>query len=151
MMARFLAAFALALLLAPPAQAAKVCAWIVESNDADGRKLDLWLQSDQDIEGFNLDVGGDGVVTPSGANNSPSSATYALDAGKADKAWGMGATIDGPGRIDVVVELRKTPPDDTPDSKMPLLARYVFHRPIPPGETKPPGTLAKKQCSTVKP
>jgi hypothetical protein len=148
---RFLLALAAALLAAPAAHAANVCAWIVESNNSEGtRQFDLWLQSDKDIQGFDLVTGGKGVVTASGENISPSTATYALDAGKADKAWGMGTSIDGPGKIDIVVELRKSSMDDTPENKLPLLARYVFDRPIPPNEKKPPATLAKHQCAPVK-
>lgn len=148
---RLLIALAALLLAAPSAQAANVCAWIVESNDPQGtRQFDLWLQSDKDIQGFDLVTGGQGVVTASGASMSPSTATYALDAGKPDKAWGMGHAIDGPGKIDITVELRKSSMDDTPENKLPLLAHYAFERAIPPNEKKPPATLAKHQCAQVK-
>ena len=147
---RFLLALAAAFLAAPSAHAANVCAWIVESNDSEGTRLfDLWLQSDKDIQGFDLVTSGKGVVTASGASMSPSSATYALDAGKADKAWGMGSSVDGPGKIDIIVELRKSSMDDVPEDKLPLLARYAFERPIPANEKKPPTTLAKHQCMKV--
>ena len=147
---RLLFALAAILLAAPPAHAANVCAWIVESNNSEGtRQFDLWLQSDKDIQGFDLVTGGKGVVTASGASMSPSSATYALDAGKADKAWGMGTAIDGPGKIDITVDLRKSSMDDVPENKLPLLAHYAFERPIPAGEKKPPATLAKHQCTVV--
>lgn len=152
MKSRFLLAFTGTLLLAPSAHAATVCAWIQESTDTDGTRLfDLWLQSDKDIQGFDLVTDGKGVVTPSGSSMSPSSATYALDAGKADKAWGMGATIDGPGKVDIIVELRKSGPDGVPETKLPLLARYVFDRPIPPNEKGPSKVLAKHQCVAVNP
>jgi hypothetical protein len=147
---RFFLALGAVLLAAPSAHAATVCAWIVESNDPGGTRLfDLWLQSDKDIQGFDLVTGGKGVVTASGSSMSPSTATYALDAGKADKAWGMGASIDGPGKIDITVELRKSSMDDIPENKLPLLAHYAFERSIPPNEKKPPTTLAKHQCQQV--
>jgi hypothetical protein len=145
----FLLALAAALLAAPSAQAANVCAWIQESNTSDGHMIELYLQSDKDIQGFDLVVGGKGVVTGSGASMSPTTATYALDAGKADKAWGMGTSINSPGRIDITVELRKSAMDDTPVDKLPLLAHYAFSRPVVPNEKKIPATLAKHQCAPV--
>ena len=148
---RFLLALAAMLLAAPSAHAANVCAWIQESNTSDGHMIELYLQSDKDISGFDLVVGGKGVVTASGSSMSPTTATYALDAGKADKAWGMGSSIDGPGKIDITVELRKSSMDDTPENKLPLLAHYAFSRPIAPNEKKPPATLAKHQCMQVTP
>jgi hypothetical protein len=151
MRSRFLLALAAMLLAAPSAHAANVCAWIQESNTSDGHMIELYLQSDKDISGFELVVGGKGVVTASGSSMSPTTATYALDAGKADKAWGMGTSIDGPGKIDITVELRKSSMDDTPENKLPLLAHYAFSRPIAPNEKKPPATLAKHQCMQVTP
>ena len=75
------------------AGAAQVCAWLVESNDADDvRNVDLYLQADKDFD-FLLKVGGDGIITTSGKSNSPETATYSLNAGKADE--GMGDRFHG--------------------------------------------------------
>src|SRR5262245_8147772 len=68
------------------AKAAQVCAWLAESNQPDGvRHLDLWLQSDADID-FLIKVDGDGILDSSGKSNSPESATYSLTAGQAEDA-----------------------------------------------------------------
>jgi hypothetical protein len=132
------------------ADATQICAWLVESNQPDDvRQLDLWLQSDADID-FLIKVDGDGIIDGSGKSNSPESATYSLTGGQADKAWGFGATLAPPGAIDEIVELHETPADISSDAPTPLLARFAFQRKIPAGETTPPDTLAKKQCETLK-
>jgi hypothetical protein len=138
--------------IAVPMQAggAQVCAWLVESNDADDvRNVDLWLQADKDID-FLLKIGGDGIITASGKSNSPETATYSLNAGKAEKAWGTGFTADWPGAIDITAELHKTPADIFSDAPTPLLASFAFGRKIPASEKKPPNTLARKQCVALK-
>ena len=131
------------------AEAAQVCAWLVESNQPDDvRQLDLWLQSDANID-FLIKIDGDGILDDSGKSNSPESATYSLTAGQADKAWGFGSTLAPPGAIDEIVELHKTPADIFSDAPTPLLAKFVFQRKIPADEKTPPDTLAKKQCATL--
>jgi hypothetical protein len=108
------------------AHAARICAWIVESNQVDDvRQLDLWLQSDADIN-FLIKVDGDGIVDGSGKSNSPESATYNLTASKAEKVWGFGSTLAPPGMIDETVELHRMPADIFSDAPMPLMARFVF-------------------------
>ena len=131
------------------AEAAQVCAWLVESNQPDDvRQLDLWLQSDANID-FLIKIDGDGILDDSGKSNSPESATYSLTAGQADKAWGFGSTLAPPGAIDEIVELHKTPADIFSDAPTPLLAKFVFQRKIPADKKTPPDTLAKKQCATL--
>jgi hypothetical protein len=142
-----LAAVVFSALIDGRAEAAQICAWLVESNQPDDvRQLDLWLQSDADI-GFLIKVDGDGIVDGSGKSNSPETATYSLTAGQADKAWSYGSTLQPPGAIDETVELHKTPADS--DAPTPLLAKFAFQRKIPADEKTPPTTLAKKQCATL--
>ena len=148
-------ALALAAVIAPlPAHAAKLCGWIVESDDTDdmgtSRKLTLWLKSDQDIDFF-IKMVGDGIVNGMGKSNSPMSATFSLQAGKADSPWSYGATLDPPAKIDETVEIHKQPADIFSDTPTPLLAKFVFQRNVPESEKKPPATFAKPQCATVKP
>ena len=144
-----LAAVVISALIVGRADAAQVCAWLVESNQPDDvRQLDLWLQSDANID-FLIKVDGGGILDDSGKSNSPESATYSLTAGQADKAWGFGSTLAPPGAIDEIVELHKTPADIFSDAPTPLLARFVFQRKIPADEKTPPDTLAKKQCATL--
>jgi hypothetical protein len=113
------------------------------------RQLDLWLQSDADID-FMIGVDGDGIVDGSGKSNSPESATYSLTAGQADKAWSFGSSLEPPGAIDEMVELHKVPTDVFSSAPTPLLAKFAFQRKVPEDETTPPATLAKKQCVTLK-
>jgi hypothetical protein len=144
-----LATVVISALIVGRAEAAQVCAWLVESNQPDDvRQLDLWLQSDANID-FLIKVDGDGILDGSGKSNSPESATYSLTAGQADKAWGFGSTLAPPGAIDEIVELHKTPADIFSDAPTPLLARFVFQRKFPADEKTPPDTLAKKQCATL--
>ena len=132
------------------AEAAQVCAWLVESNQPDDvRQLDLWLESDVDID-FLIMIDGKGIVDGSGRSNSPESATFNLTTGQSEKAWGFGSTLNPPGAIDETVELHQTPADIFSDAPTPLLAKFVFQREIPADEKSPPDTLAKKQCVTTK-
>jgi hypothetical protein len=131
------------------AEAAQIRAWLVESNQPDDvRQLDLWLQSDANID-FLIRIDGDGIVDGSGKSNSPETATYSLTAGQADKAWSYGSTLAPPGAIDETVELHKTPTDVFSDAPTPLLAKFAFQRKIPADEKTPPTALAKKQCATL--
>jgi hypothetical protein len=132
------------------ANAKQVCAWLVESNQPDDlRQLELWLQSDSDID-FVIQVNGDGIVDSTGKSNSPESATYSLTAGQADKAWSFGSTLAPPGRIDEIVELHEMPTDATSDAPTALLAKFLFQREIPAAETTPPDALSRKQCVSLK-
>ena len=144
-----LAAVVISTVIDGRAEAAQICVWLVESNQPDDvRQLDLWLQSDADIDFF-IKVDGDGILDGSGKSNSPETATYSLTAGQADKAWSFGSTLAPPGAIDETVELHKTPTDVFSDAPTPLLARFAFQRKIPADEKTPPTTLAKKQCATL--
>jgi hypothetical protein len=132
------------------ADAMQICSWLVESNQPDDvRQLDLWLQSDTDVD-FLIKVDGAGIVDGSGKSNSPVTATYTLTAGKAEKAWSFGSTLEVPGAIDETIELHKVPADIFSDTPTPLLAKFGFQRKIPSNEKTPPDTLAKKQCATLK-
>lgn len=145
----FLAILILLFPLSIPAHAAQVCAWLVESSQPlNVRLLTLWLQSDTDMD-FLYKVYGQGIVTESGESNSPASATYTLHAGRADTPWHYGATLDGAGKIDLTVEIRKTPIDVFSEKMSPLLARFVFKRTVPASENVPPATLASQQCAEL--
>jgi hypothetical protein len=131
------------------AQAAKICAWMVETEAPDDeRLLVIWLQSDADID-FSYRIGGRGIVTPGNTGNAPNDGTFSLSAGKADSPWKYGQTLEPPGKIDVTIELHKMPADIFSDAPKPLLAKFAFERDVPEAEKKPPATLAKKQCATV--
>jgi len=155
MLRRFLPALAFALVFAPSAHAAQLCAWMVESNeDDDGsvtRNLDLYLQSDTDMDIY-LKIVGLGIVNGMGHMNSPVSATQSLEAGKPNKVWGFGATLDAPAKIDEAAEIHKVPADIFSDAPTPLYAKFVFQRNVSESEEKKPSTVfAKHQCVTVKP
>jgi hypothetical protein len=133
-----------------PAQATTVCAWMKESVDSDQMySFDVWVQADSEVD-FLYQIGGKGVVTESMTGNSPGSGTYSLHAGVAEKMWGYGSTLNPPGKIDFSVELHQTPKDVFSDAPTPLLARFLFQRNVPASETRPPATLAKKQCLLMK-
>ena len=131
------------------ADAANVCAWMVETEEPDDvRALVIWLQSDTDIDVF-YQIGGRGIVTPGSTGNAPNDGTFTLSAGKARSPWKYGQTLEPPGKIDVTIELRKMPADIFSDAPKPLFAAFAFNRDVPKPEKKPPATLARKQCATV--
>ncbi len=133
-----------------PAQAAQVCAWMKETVKSDDEHyFELWLQADSETE-FLYQIGGKGVVTASLTANSPTSATYSLNAEKAEKVWAYGSTLTPPGKIDFSVELHQMPVDIFSDAPTPLLAKFVFQRDVPQSEKQAPATLAKKQCAVLK-
>jgi hypothetical protein len=143
------AILAVGLFGAAPAHAGQVCAWLVESNKPDDvRDLALWLQSDSDIDFF-LKIAGKGIVTESMTAHSPSTATFVLHAGEADKPWGFGSSFEAPGTIDIIAELHVMPTDIFSDAPTPLLTAFTFHRDVPAGETTPSAVLARRQCKTV--
>ncbi len=131
------------------AQAAQVCAWMAESEEADNQRiLTIWLQSDTDLH-FLYKVGGKGIMSGTDRMHPPGSGTYILKAGKADKPWTFGATLYPPGMIDVTMELHAMPAMVTSGEVTPILAQFAFHRDVPESEGKPPATFMKKQCATV--
>jgi len=136
--------------LSTSAQAAKVCAWMVETETPDDeRVLVIWLQSDADADVF-YQIGGRGIVTPGNTGNAPNDGTFSLKAGTADSPWKYGQTLEPPGKIDVTIVLHKMPADIFSEAPKPLLARFAFERDVPASEKKPPATLARKQCATIR-
>jgi hypothetical protein len=140
----------MALVVSGGAQAAQLCGWMLEkTNDEKYHELEIWLQSDQDIDFF-YKIGGEGLVEDSGGKgNSPNSGTFVLHPGVAERPWGFGMTVYPPGRIDVTLEVHEWPKDIFSDEETPLLATFTFQRPIPAEEVEPPADLAKHQCLTV--
>jgi hypothetical protein len=139
---------ALAILLACPScvHAAEVCSWLVEGEQPGHvRSLELWLQADSPVN-FMFDVGGRGIVSATEDNNSPLRAAYALSPGDTRKVWSYSNTFYPPGKIDITLELRKTPVDIYSSGPTPLLAKFAFRRDVPAPETTPPNALATKQC-----
>ena len=131
------------------AHAAQVCAWMVESEEADNQRvLTIWLQSDTDLH-FLYKVGGKGIISGTDRMNSPGSGTFILKAGKADKPWTFGATLEPPGKIDVTMELHEMPAKVTSGEVTPVFATFAFDRDVPASETKPSKLFMKKQCATV--
>jgi hypothetical protein len=147
---RLTVALILCLPVAAPAQAAQVCGWLVETLESENTYMfDIWLQSDAPLD-FVYNIGGTGVVSESSRAHSPGSGTYTLNAGKAQKVWGFGSTLYAPAKLDFTIELHQTPADIFSKAPTPLLAEFSFRRNVPESEKKPPATLAKKQCATVK-
>lgn len=152
MIRRIAAAFALlvsfALSFTAPAQAAKLCGWMVETQEDDERKLKIFLSSDAEVD-FLYKIGGKGIVYPGNAGNAPNSGTFTLHPGQTDSPWSYGQTLEPPGSIDVNIEIHQTPADIFSDKPTPLLANFVFRRNVPANEKKPIATFMTKQCATV--
>jgi hypothetical protein len=152
MLARAFAAFVV--LISPavsssaPAKAAKLCGWMVETQEDDERKLKIFLSSDAEVD-FLYKVGGRGIVVPGNTGNSPSSGSFTLHAGQTDSPWSYGQTMDPPGQIDVNIEIHQMPADIFSDKPTPLWTDFLFRRNVPANEKNPPAILAKKQCATV--
>jgi hypothetical protein len=153
-MTRFIAgALAACALLAaaPHAYAAQLCAWMTEKlGEDDYHEVALWLEADEDFDGY-YKIQGEGFTSEGMRAHSPGSGTFVLHAKKPDKPWGFGATVSGPGQIDIIAEVHKYPKDVFADEPPPLIASFTFHRDVPEGETKAPATFAAKQCQTVAP
>jgi hypothetical protein len=140
---------ACAISFAIPAKAAKICAWMVESEQPDDeRMLKIFLSSDTEIDLF-YQIGGKGIVYEGNTGNSPGDGTFSLHAGQTDSPWSFGQTFEPPGQIDVNIEIHQMPEDVFNEKPKPLLANFIFRRNVPANEKKPPATLAKKQCAMV--
>ena len=125
----FFVAFAVS--FAAPAEAAKLCGWMVELEQPDDeRMLKIYLSSDADVDFF-YKVGGKGIVYPGNAGNAPNDGTFTLHAGQTDSPWSYGQTLEPPGSIDVNMEIHQTPADIFSDKPTPLWANFVFRRNIP--------------------
>jgi hypothetical protein len=133
---------------AQAASAAQICAWMDETVEPeDARHVQLWLQSDGEVE-FLYEIGGKGLVDASGKSHSPSSGTFLLHPGEKDSPWSFGATLSPPGRIDVTVTLHAPTPSIF-DPPGPVIATYAFRREVREGEKSVPPVLAQKQCVTL--
>jgi len=138
-----------AAVLAGPAQAVQVCAWMDETvGEDDYRELKLWLEADGELDLYYM-IKGEGLSSERMKSHSPNRGTYFLRPKTAASPWTFGATLRPPGVIDVVAEVRAKPADIFSDAEPPLLAAFTFHREVPEGETKPPKTFAAKQCATL--
>jgi hypothetical protein len=144
----FLFSAAFAVSFAAPAGAAKLCGWMVESQEDDERKLKIFLSSDADVDFF-YKIGGKGIVYPGNAGNAPNDGTFTLHAGQTDSPWSYGQTLEPPGSIDVNIEIHQTPDDIFSKKPTPLWANFVFRRAVPANEKKPTAVFMKKQCATV--
>ena len=147
---RLAAGLLLTLSSAALSQTVQVCGWMVESVKPENvYQFDVWLQTDGELS-FLYKMSGAGVVAGSNKTHSPGSGTYVLQAGKAEKPWGFGTTLYPPAKIDITIELHEMPADIFSEAPTPLLAKFDFRRAVPESETKPPATLARKQCLAVK-
>jgi hypothetical protein len=149
----FLTAFAVlvsfALSLIAPAQAAKLCGWMIESEQPnDERMLKIYLSSDAEVD-FLWKIGGKGISYPGNTGSSNGSGSFTLHAGQTDSPWSYGQTLEPPGLIDVNIEIHQMPADIFSDKPTPLWANFVFRRNVPANEKNPPAIFAKKQCATV--
>lgn len=136
-------------LLAGPAQAVQVCAWIDETvGEDDYRELKLWLEADSEADIYYM-IKGEGLASEGMKAHAPNRGTYFLRPGKPDSPWRFGATLSPPGTIDVIAEIRAKPADVFSDEEPPLLAAFTFRREVPEGEATPPKTFAAKQCATL--
>jgi hypothetical protein len=147
---RLAAGLLMTLSFAARSQTVQVCGWMVESVKPENvHQFDVWLQTDGELSFF-YKMSGAGVVAGSNKTHSPGSGTYVLHAGKAEKPWGFGTTVYPPAKIDITIELHETPADIFSEAPTPLLAKFDFRRDVPESETKPPTTLARRQCVAVK-
>jgi len=146
---RFAAALLFCLAFCGQADARQVCAWLVETAKPGGsHDLDVWMQADTRID-FLYQIGGRDITGEGFRAHSPGSGTFVLDPGKPTKVWGFGATMPSPGKIDISVELHRTPKDIFSKEATPLIAGFSFARDVPARETRVPPILARKQCKTV--
>jgi hypothetical protein len=144
-----IAAFIALLSGAVSAQATQVCAWVTESNQPGHmRTLDLWLQSDADID-FVYEVSGRGIATIGGDANAPKGSTYHLDPDQPRRAWTFTSSLYPPAKIEVLLNIKKMPTDVYSAAPTPLLAKFAFKREVPADETAPPDILAQKQCMEI--
>ncbi|HEY0648373.1 hypothetical protein [Phenylobacterium sp.] len=135
--------------IAGPAHAVQVCAWIGETiGEDDYHELKLWLEADGEADVL-YNIKGEGLVNESSRGNAPNSGTLVLRRKTPNTPWTFGLTLEPPGRIDVIAELRAIPADIFSEVETPLLASFTFRRDIPEGETTPPKTFAAKQCATL--
>lgn len=142
-------AIAAVALLAGPASATEVCAWMDETiGEDDYHELRLWLEADGEVDAY-YKIKGEGLSSEGMKAHSPNSGTYFLRPKTPDSPWKFGATLTPPGDIDVVAEIRAKPADIFSDAETPLLASFTFKRHVPEGETTPPKTLAARQCATL--
>ena len=138
-----------AAVLAGPAQALQLCAWMDETaGEDDYRELKLWLEADGDADFYYM-IKGEGLVSEGMKGHSPNRGSYFLRPRTPDSPWKFGLTFRPPGTIDVIVEIRQKPADIFSDDEPPLLTAFTFHREAPEGETTPPKTFAAKQCATL--
>jgi hypothetical protein len=146
---RGLAAAAALALGAVPAQAAQLCAWMIETTpEEDYHEFALWLEADQDLSIF-YKMAGQGVFGDGNSAHSPGSGTFVLHKGEKDRPWGFGTTVYAPAEVDIVAEIREYPKDVFDEEPPPLITQFAFRRMIPEGETAPPPVLAERQCKTV--
>ena len=138
-----------AAVLAGPAHAVQVCAWMDETvGEDDYRELKLWLEADGELDIYYM-IKGEGLASEGMKAHSPNRGTYFLRPRKADSPWTFGSTLSPPGVIDVIAEVRAKPASIFSDEAPPLLASFTFHRDVPEGETAPPKTFSVKQCATL--
>ncbi len=144
-----LVACALAVALAGPARATELCGWLTEVvKDDNVHDFDLWLQADGEVA-FLYRMTGKGLTSEGSRMYSPGSGTSSLHAGKAERPWGFGATLDPPGDVDIVAEIHVSPKSIFDEEETPLLGKFTFQRHVPEGETKPPTDFQKHQCVTL--
>ena len=138
-----------AVLLAGPAQAVTVCAWIDETlGEDDYRELKLWLEADGPADVYYM-IKGEGLSAEGMKAHSPSSGTLVLHPKTPNSPWTFGVTLVPPGKVDVVAEVRAWPKDVFAEEPPPLLAAFTFRRDVPEGETAPPKVFAAKPCAAV--
>jgi hypothetical protein len=108
-------------LLAAPAQAATVCAWIDETlGEDDYRELKLWLEADGPADVYYM-IKGEGLSAEGMTAHSPSSGTLVLHPKTPNTPWTFGVTLVPPGKIDVVAEVRAWPKDVFAEEPPPLI------------------------------
>ena len=111
--------------------------------------VELWMQADADYR-MGYQIAGGGLVTASTQANSPTNGNVSLNRGVATKIWDFGATLNPPGKVDMIAEVHAaTKSIFDPPGK--LLTSFIFRRNVPAGEKKSPPVLAVHQCQVVKP
>jgi len=128
------------------AQAAQVCAWIVESVGDDGtHKFELNLSADAPVS-VSARFQGAGFISGAGGGE-----LIHLEPGAPQDVDGEGFDVDAGDDLSFDVRLfdRALSLDDLDNPPAKPLAAFVFHRKAGEHERTPPPDLAAKQCKSL--
>jgi len=129
------------------AQAAQVCAWIIESVEDDGTHMfDLNLGADAPAS-VSVRFAGDGFITGAMGGR-----LIDLQPGETQNVAGEGFDVSPGDDVGFDVQLFDRPLASLEEARRPAtapLAHFVFHRKVGEGERAPPTELAARQCKPL--